>query len=349
MAVSEKILNTKDTKDTKIRTTPSPAPFAVAGLRPGLRRMKTSRQNESAHSTDSFFARSSSGAARSAAANRAVFVIFVAFVLIGAAAQPQPRRIVSLVPALTEMLFAIGAGPAVVGVSSYDQFPPEVKTLPRVGALLDPDTERILSLKPDLVVTYGSQVDLQMQMKRAAVPTFDYRHGGLDHLLVTLRGLGQRTGRAAEAHKVAAAIQSRIDAIKSSVSGKPRPRTLLVFSRDPRALRNVYVSGGVGFLHDMLVIAGGQGVFADVKRESVQATTETILARAPEVILELRADEMSGKELEDEMAAWSRLAAVPAVKNKRIHFITGGQMTVPGPRVADGIERMVEALHRPVQ
>jgi iron complex transport system substrate-binding protein len=258
----------------------------------------------------------------------------------------QPRRIVSLVPALTEMLFAIGAGPQVVAVSSYDEFPPQVKSLPRVGALLDPDTERILSLTPDLVVTYGSQVDLQTQMQRAAIATYDYRHGGLDHIFTTIRELGQRTGRGTEAQTVVAGIESRIAAVKARVAGKPRPRTLLVFSREARALRNVYVSGGRGFLHDMLVAAGGEDVFGDVGRESLQATTETILARAPDVILELRSENIPvGKALDEETQAWSRLGAVPAVRTGRVYFITGQQMTVPGPRVADGIERMAKVLH----
>ena len=266
--------------------------------------------------------------------------------LAGTLAAQPPRRIVSLVPALTEMLFAIGAGPHVVAVSSYDEFPPQVQSLPRVGALLDPDTERILSLKPDLVVTYGSQVDLQTQMRRASIATYDYRHGGLDHIFVTIRELGRRTGRDQEARNVVAGIESRIAAVKSRVAGKPRPRTLLVFSREARALRNVYVSGGLGFLHDMLVAAGGRDVFEDVGRESLQATTETILARAPDVILELRSENIPvGKALEEETRAWSRLATVPAVRTGRVYFITGQQMTVPGPRVADGIERMANALH----
>lgn len=273
----------------------------------------------------------------------------LAGLIVALAATPsaqQPRRIISLVPALTEMLFAIGAGPQVVAVSSYDEFPPEVKSLPRVGALLDPDTERILSLTPDLVVTYGSQVDLQTQMTRASIATFDYRHGGLDHIFTTIRELGQRTGHVQESQAVVAGIEARIAAVKARVAGKPRPRTLLVFSRDARALRNVYVSGGRGFLHDMLVAAGGQDVFADVGRESLQASTETILARAPDVILELRSENIpAGKELDEETQVWSRLAAVPAVRTRRVYFITGQQMTVPGPRVADGIERMAKALH----
>jgi iron complex transport system substrate-binding protein len=279
-----------------------------------------------------------------------VIVPFVSFVLcasfVAFSAQSHPQRIVSLVPALTEMLFAVGAGPQVVGVSSYDEYPPQVKSLPRVGALLDPDTERILSLKPDLVLTYGSQVDLQTQLRRASIPTFDYRHGGLDHIFVTIRQLGQRTGHTTDANAIVADLEARIAAVRARVAGRPRPRTLLVFDREARALRNIYVSGGSGFTRDMLVAAGGQDVFEDVGREALQATTETILIRAPDVILEIRGPVMpAGPELDEEIATWSRLASVPAVKNRRVYFITGQSMVVPGPRVADGIERMAKVLH----
>ncbi|MDP2053888.1 MAG: cobalamin-binding protein [Acidobacteriota bacterium] len=275
------------------------------------------------------------------------FVSFVGtFVSFVVAFQTRPQRIISLVPALTEMLYAIGAGPQVIAVSSYDEYPPEVTALPRVGALLDPDTERIIQLKPDLVITYGSQVDLQAQMQRAGIATFDYRHAGLTHILVTITELGARTGRATEAGHVVRAIEARLAAVRARVAGKRRPKTLLVFSREPKTLRNMYVSGGRGFLHDMLEIAGGDNVFTGIGRESVQMSTEAILAQAPEVIIELRPDDIpEGQPMRDELASWARLASVPAVRNQRVHFIAGHAVTVPGPRVAESVERMAKALH----
>ena len=87
---------------------------------------------------------------------------------------------------------------------------------------------------------------------------------------------------------VARDLQAQLDAVRARVKGRPRPRMLLVFDRQPKTLREIYVSGGVGFLHEMLEIAGGANVFADVKRESVQPSHETLIARAPEVIIELR-------------------------------------------------------------
>jgi iron complex transport system substrate-binding protein len=247
---------------------------------------------------------------------------------------------------VTEVLFAVGAGPQVVAVSSFDDEPPQVRTLPRVGGLLDPDTERILALKPDLVIVYGSQTDLKTQLARANIPLFDYRHGGLADVLATIRTVGARTGRAAEAARVAAALEQRLAAVRARVADRRRPRTLLVFGREPGSLRNIWVSGGVGFLHDMLVAAGGENVFAGVARESVQATTETILARAPEAILELRSERVAGDaDVQREIRAWAALASVPAVKNGRVIVLTGPALTVPGPRIAESIERMAAALH----
>jgi iron complex transport system substrate-binding protein len=256
-----------------------------------------------------------------------------------------PQRIVSLVPATTEMLFAIGAGERVAGVGSFDAFPPDVARLPRVGALLDPDLERILSLRPDLVVLYASQTDLQEQLERAGIPTFAYRHGGLTHVMATIRELGRRTDDAAGAERVAADLERRIDAIRRRVAGRPKRRTMLVFGREPGALRNVYVSGGVGFLHDMLEAAGGENVFADVRRESVQVTSEQMLARSADVILELRYGEATGADPASDREAWQRLSSLPAVRDGRVHLLAGSDLVIPGPRVAAATERFARTLH----
>jgi iron complex transport system substrate-binding protein len=266
-----------------------------------------------------------------------------------AALQPRPAgpvRIVSLVPALTEMLFAIGAGPQVVAVSSYDDFPPQVTSLPRVGALLDPDMERILALRPDLVISYGSQTDVQAQLARAHIRVFSYRHAGLTGVFTTLEELGAAVGRSADSERLAREIRSGLDGIAARVRGRARLRTLLVFERDPESLRGIYVSGGVGFLHEMLNIAGGVNVFADVARESVQPSIETILARAPEVILEVRAAGLlASADVAQARRVWGALASVPAVQHGRIQILSGDHLVVPGPRVVQGTEAFARVLH----
>jgi len=270
-------------------------------------------------------------------------------------AESSARRIVSLVPGLTEALFAIGAGAQVVGVSSFDEFPPEVKALPKVGALIDPDTERILALRPDLVVVYGSQSDLQTQLARAGIATFNYRHGGIAATLDTIRELGAAAGHQSESDRLAASLQARLAAVRTAVKDRARPRTLLVFERQPGTLREVYASGGVGFLHEMLEVAGGRNVFADVPRESVQPSIETLLTIAPDVILEVRAtgliegvrplESTRSKGSDPRIEAWSMLSSVPAIRNRRIFFLTGDQFVVPGPRLAQATEALARVLH----
>jgi iron complex transport system substrate-binding protein len=255
-------------------------------------------------------------------------------------------RIVSLVPALTEMFFAIGAGPQVAGVSSFDQYPPAVAGLPRLGALLDPDTERILSLRPGLVAVYGSQTDLQTQLTRAGIRTYVYRHGGIETIYRTMRELGDATGQRAQADRVVRNLQTRIDTVRTRVRGRTKPNVLLVIGRQPGTLREIYVSGGVGFLHEMLEIAGGRNTFADVARESAQPSRETILARAPDLVVEVHAEGMfKTSGLDREKAVWAPLSSLPAVRNNRVHVLVGQYLVVPGPRFAEAVETLARTIH----
>jgi iron complex transport system substrate-binding protein len=126
------------------------------------------------------------------------------------------------------------------------------------------------------------------------------------------------------------------------VDGQPRPRALLVFGREEGSLRQIWASGGTGFLHDLLDLAGADNVFADTARENVQVSTELLLGSAPDVIVELRR-EASGQEGPD--PAWQAVPAVPAVRDGRILQLEGQLFVVPGPRLADAAEQLARALH----
>ena len=262
-----------------------------------------------------------------------------------ARAHVAPARIISLVPAVTEMLFAIGAGSRVIAVSSFDTYPPEVKSLAAVGGLLDPDIERIIRLRPDLVVVYGSPSDVGAQLTRAGIATFPYVLGGLDNLTSTMRTLGSIAGTAPQADAAVAAIEARLDAIRRRVAGRRRPRTLLVFGREPGALRAIDASGGIGFLNDIVTLAGGDNVFASEKRESLRVTTEAILAAAPEVIIDLHyGRSLSPEQIDLEREAWKTVPAVPAVREGRVALLVGDEFVVPGPRVVNAAEAIADVI-----
>lgn len=258
----------------------------------------------------------------------------------------RPSRIVSLIPATTEMLFAMGAGDRLVGVGTYDRFPAEVARLPRVGGLIDPDTERILALRPDLVIVYNTQVELKQRLDRARLPYFSYEHRALPDIMTTVRVLGERVGAGERAQAVADEMDHALAAVSASVAGQTRPRALLVFGRQPGTLRSVNASGGYGFLADLLNIAGAENVFNDIKQQSVQASTEMILARRPDVIVELKYGAAApALDVARELEPWTALASVPAVRNKRLYLLTGDEFVVPGPRIVLAAQRLAQALH----
>lgn len=257
-----------------------------------------------------------------------------------------PHRVVSLIPAVTEMIFAMGEGARLAGVSDYDRYPPQVLTIARIGGLLDPNVEKILSLRPDLVVLYGTQQELKERLERTKVPYYSYEHRGLADITQTVRSVAARLGVSAAGDRLAGRMEADLAAIRQSVAGKPRPKTLLVFGREPGSLRGIEASGGYGFLHDMLVVAGGDDVFDDVKRQSVDATTEMVLARRPDVIIELRyGDSIKPAEAEREARAWEALPAVPAVRSRRVYVLVGNEFVVPGPRVVEATRRLAQVLH----
>ena len=141
-------------------------------------------------------------------------------------------------------------------------------------------------------------------------------------------------------------MERAIADLRAKTAALPRIQTMLVFGREPGSLRNIEASGGFGFLHDMLEAAGGANIFGTIQRQSVQASTEMILARRPEVIIELRyGDSEKATSNPSGLGAWNALPSMPAVKNRRLYVLTGDEFVVPGPRVVQAIAKLAKTLH----
>lgn len=275
----------------------------------------------------------------------------LAMTLVGCGAPAKPTegtpatRVVSLVPAATETLFAIGAGSRVIAVSSFDHYPPAVEKLPRVGALLDPDLERIIALRPDLAIVFEGQQELREKLSRAGIGVFPYPRPTVADILRATRAIGARVGFREQADREAADIERKLDDVRRNAAGKRAVRTMLVLGREPGALRNIFVSGGFGFLEELLKIAGGSNVFGAVKRENLQVTTESILSAQPDAIIEVVASRTwTEAEIQEEIRVWDSLGAVPAVRNRRVYLLVGDEFVIPGPRVVTAARRFADVL-----
>jgi iron complex transport system substrate-binding protein len=264
-----------------------------------------------------------------------------AIVLIAASCAPggtpasreQPQRIVSLVPTTTEILFAIGAGDRVVGISDFDTYPPEALDRPRVGALINPNVETILALEPDLVITYGTQSLLQEQLAVGGIRQFPFVTGPIDHILGSIRALGNELGLEANSERLAGEISDTLDRLRRTRPRDPQ-KVLLVHSRDLGTLGTFYSAGANSYLGELIDIAGGQNLFDDVDENAFQPTLEEVFARGPEIIVELLPSSAGGEE---QIAArrrdWDAMASVPAVANGRVYILAEDYLLLVGPRL----------------
>jgi iron complex transport system substrate-binding protein len=251
-----------------------------------------------------------------------------------------PRRIVSLVPGVTEILFAIGAQDAVVGVTDFCDYPPDARRKARVGDMLAPNLETLVSLKPDLVVATrsGNREETFDQLKRLGLPVYLVDEPpSIAGVLRLVGGLGQLTGRRAAAASVAAGLEGRIASVRERVAGRPHPRVLYVLWPEP-----LIVPGRGSLVSELIASAGGESVTADQAQGYPRMSLEAAVGRAPEVIILARHGAGTGPAAREQ---WQRLESLPAIRSGRLYAADGDLLHRYGPRVVDGLELLARLIH----
>lgn len=261
-------------------------------------------------------------------------------------ATPPRKGIITFGPNITETVFALGQGDRIVGVTTYCDYPPEAKTKPVVGGYLDPNLEKISLLAPELIILPGRHEKVAMLAKER---NFRVLHAPMDSLATIERGI-RDIGAALNCPDEAAALWERmrreLDAVRAAVRGRPRVKTLIVNGRADHDLNNLFTVGNASFLSELLEIAGGENVFQDVNQPYFEASKETVVIRAPEVVVEFHAGEpLSEEEQARFIADWNALPTLPAVRNRRVHLFLESYGLRPGPRIALIAARFAAMLH----
>jgi len=251
----------------------------------------------------------------------------------------NPRRIISLAPNVTEILFSLGLDASVIGVTSYCDFPEAAKTKEKVGDTQHPNLERIISLKPDLVVvSTSSQLEnLTRRLDQLAIPVYVTNPRTVREVAVSIRTLGEVTGTASRATEIAGGMESRIGAIEHRVNNLPRPSVFYVLQTSP-----LITAGRNTFINDLINMAGGRSISGDETAEYPQFSRETVVARAPEIIV---APSSHGSEWVKESDLRRDFATTQAIRSNRIVWIDPDLVDRPGPRIVEGLERLAEGLH----
>ena len=244
------------------------------------------------------------------------------------------RRIVSLAPAITEGLFAIGAGPQVVGVTRYCDFPAEAKTRSIVGGFADPDVERVIGLAPDLVIATSDTVTRERfdAIVALGLPVYTVNPRDLSGVAGTLRHLGELTGRREAAEASARAFETAVQAVDTRIAAQPKVRAMVLFSVDPPI-----AAGPSTFVDELLRHAGAANVAAGAPTSYPRYGVEGILSASPAVIF---VTVPGGAAQLRKMLAGSSLATQDAVVE-----VDADLLERPGPRLAAGLEAIARRLH----
>jgi len=250
-----------------------------------------------------------------------------------------PRRIVSLVPSVTEVLYAIGAQDSLAGVTDFCDYPPEAKRKPRVGGMLSPNLETLVTLKPDLVVATrsGNTEETFDQLKRLGIPVYLVDPITVGDVLRLVSDLGELTGHREGAAAVDKDLERRISAVRDRVAGRPLPRVLYVLWPDP-----LIVPGKGALVSELIALAGGASVTTDQGQGYPRMSLEAAVGRAPEVIILARHGSTVGPLAREQ---WQRLESMPAVSSGRLYTADGDLMHRYGPRVVVGLELLARFIH----
>ncbi len=247
------------------------------------------------------------------------------------------QRVATLAPHATELVFAAGAGARIVGASDYSDYPPAATAIPRIGSNRQIDTERLVALRPDLLVVWlGGNAERQLEpLRRLGVPVYQSAPKSLDDIAGDIERLGQLTGTSATAQPAAAALRARLAALAARYRDKQPVRVFYQVWEQP-----LYTLNGRQIVSDAIRLCGGVNVFADLPALAPTVSVEAVLQKNPEVIIRgaRKAEQAVG------LAMWQQYPALLAAKRGNLYTVDADLMARAGPRMVDGAEALCARL-----
>lgn len=274
-------------------------------------------------------------------------LIITLFILITASycfSDNSPKRIVSLSPNLTQVIYALGDLDSVVGVTVYDEFPLEVVDLPKVGGWINPNYEAILALKPDLVVIMKDQdISFGDKLRELGLKTFTAKsNDSISDILQSITDLGQMLGKEEQAQKLTGHIKTNLDQINEKNKNSSKKSVLLVVGRNPGSLEDIYVIGTNNYINELIELAGGENIIKN-ERNALKITKESIFSLNPEVIIEI--NHLKSDREAQILEIWKSLKQVDAVKNNQVYVLSSKVLLHPSQRIVEGAQILVDILN----
>lgn len=257
----------------------------------------------------------------------------------------EGERIICAAPSVTEIVFALGLGGRVVGVSDFSTHPPEALAVPKIGGLIDPNKERITALQPDLLIIQGQNESLARFCAEHEIRFLSIEINSLEDIWTAIHTIGQTLRAEEKASALVQKIKEDFQVIKDRIHNRPRKKVFLTLGHTPGDLTGLMTTGPGTFIHELLYSAGGVNIFSDASGLYPQVSKESLVKRQPEVIIEAIPGGIPEEKLRLLKKDWAQLPMLPAVKSGNIHYLTEDFLLIPGVRIAQTVRRFAEILH----
>jgi len=260
----------------------------------------------------------------------------------GAPLPDRADRIVSLAPNITEILFAIGLGDEIAGVTLDSDYPPDAAEKPKVGTFWQPDIEAVVAARPDLIITLGfeQQKNLAERLRRIGYNSLTVNIEKVSDLFDAIERIGAATGRHLQANELISRIRTKLQQLASMVGAGSKVRVLWVVQREP-----LRVAGRDTFVNEMIELAGGENAIGPTVHKYPPIGSEQVIACNADVIIE---SAMSREDIENQrdraLQHWNKFKYLPAVANRRVFVIPGDTVSRLGPRLYEGTETIARCL-----
>lgn len=260
-----------------------------------------------------------------------------------------PQRIISLAPSITETLFALGLGDRVVGVTRYCNYPESAKNKTRIGGYYNPNYEAVVTLNPDLVILLNEHQKERGELEKLGIPYLMLDNRNVASIFQAIRLIGETCEVTTQAESLIDDLESRIRAVRLKTAETSKQRVMVSIGRNmgTATLKDVYLAGPGTLYHELINIAGGQNVIVSAARAYPIVSPEGMIELQPQVILDMVSDLDENQKQKSELEAeWQSLGdQVPAVRDHRVHILSGDYVTVPGPRFILLLEDMAQCIH----
>jgi iron complex transport system substrate-binding protein len=258
---------------------------------------------------------------------------------------PPSQRIVSTAPSITEIVFALGAGDRLVGVTTYCLYPEAAKTKPKIGGFSSPSLELIIAQRPDVVFLLKDRTALATQLKPAGIVTVELDNENLHDIYDSITTVAATLDLEQRGKDLIQTIERDIRPRAGLSQPTTRRRAVIIVGRTPGTITNLIVAGRNSYLHELLGLAGGVNVFGDTNAPYPSISFEALVSRDPDVIIDMGHSEMvTEKQKQAVVRVWQQWPLFRAVRNQSVFPISADYFVTPGPRIGEAVQALRKIL-----